>query len=491
MGTSVRVRISQAEFENGIADCRFNLHGRITLNKGDTPYTAQALKLKLNNLWPNLRSWHLIPLGRGYYEFGFSSLEDMRRIWALGVVHIKPGFLRCFRWTKWLLDVDLSDKMFESVVIESEGHALSIQVKYEKYPSFCAHCRMLGHTIQNCLKLSASNQHDATSIRDKAIPATGKVIRNQNQKVKPNPSSHFNMFVQPVVHNSEVHGSPLVADSEQILNISHIVVPDSFVSTNMVPKIVPISLDNTFGILNELEPASDGSTQILSDKELSPENSVRKLDCGNILTWNNSFTMLNEDFPPLNGAAKISEQIGFSTNPGQASIPGNVQKHVDTPSTVLVTKKLRNQSSQAHTTDSISEPDKVQEAPTESWPSQPLHFVSDKSVLNHISGYAMPQPITTYHSSLSADKLPILKPLVYTANACSSEAQRSVDILQKFWGDYTNEEHESSLVCPSAARIKKQKKQTNRQVSPKSTKSEHIQTRSKKGVIKSNPKYCD
>lgn len=183
---------------------------------------------------------------------------------------------------------------------------------------------MLGHSIHNCLKLSASNQQDATSIRDKAIPATSKVIRNQNQKVKPNPTSHFNMSVQPVVHNSEVHGSPLVADREQILNnISQIVVPDSFVSTNMVPKIVPIALDNTFGILNELEPTSDGealvedlnhsadSTQILSDKELSPENSVRKLDCGNILTWNNSFTMFNEDFPLLNGAAKISEQIGL------------------------------------------------------------------------------------------------------------------------------------------------------------------------------------
>ena len=118
---------------------------------------------------------------------------------------------------------------------------------------------------------------------------------------------------------------------------------------------------------------------------------------------------------------------------------------------------------------------------------------SDEQFLAHVSGCAMPQPITTYHTSLSGDKLPVLMPPVHTAVVCSSEAQRSVDILQKFWGDYTNDEHEheSSLVCPSAARIKKQKKQTNRQVSPISTSSEHIQTRSKKGVIKSNPKYCD
>jgi hypothetical protein len=66
---------------------------------------------------------------------------------------------------------------------------------------------------------------------------------------------------------------------------------------------------------------------------------------------------------------------------------------------------------------------------------------------------AMPQPITTYYTSLTADKRPVLEPvntLGHTAVVCSSEAQRSVEILQKFWGDYTNEEHESSLVCPSA-----------------------------------------
>ena len=96
--------------------------------------------------------------------------------------------------------------------------------------------------------------------------------------------------------------------------------------------------------------------------------------------------------------------------------------------------------------------------------------------------------ITTYHTSLIADKLPVLEP-VHAATVCSSAAQRSVDILQKFWGDYTNGEHDSSLVCPTGTKNKKEKKQKNRQVSPKSTSSEHIQTRSKNCVVKSNPKY--
>jgi len=54
---------------------------------------------------------------------------------------------------------------------------------------------------------------------------------------------------------------------------------------------------------------------------------------------------------------------------------------------------------------------------------------------------------------------------------------------------YPNGEHDSSLVCPAATKNRKEKKQTNRQVLLKSINSEHIQTRSKKGVVKSNPKY--
>ena len=96
MGDSVRVKISQAAYESGLAACRFNLHGRLTLHKGDTPLTTLALKSKLNNLWPQLQNWNLIPLGKGFFEFNFNSLEDMRKIWAIGVVNLKPGFMRFY-----------------------------------------------------------------------------------------------------------------------------------------------------------------------------------------------------------------------------------------------------------------------------------------------------------------------------------------------------------------------------------------------------------
>jgi len=54
MSDTVRVKISQDEYEHGIEDCKRNLHARLNLNKGDPPLTTQALKLKLTRLWLNL-----------------------------------------------------------------------------------------------------------------------------------------------------------------------------------------------------------------------------------------------------------------------------------------------------------------------------------------------------------------------------------------------------------------------------------------------------
>jgi hypothetical protein len=83
MGDSVRVTISKAAYESRLAACRTHFHGRLTLHKGDSPVTTQALKEKLNKQWPQLKNWNLIPLGKGFFEFKFSSIEEMRRIWAL------------------------------------------------------------------------------------------------------------------------------------------------------------------------------------------------------------------------------------------------------------------------------------------------------------------------------------------------------------------------------------------------------------------------
>jgi len=100
IGDTVSVKISQDEYESGLESCRSNLHGRLTLHKGDSPLTTKVLKIKLNDLWPSLKNWSVIPLGKGFFKFKFHSVEYMRKILALGVVNRKPGILRFYCWTK-------------------------------------------------------------------------------------------------------------------------------------------------------------------------------------------------------------------------------------------------------------------------------------------------------------------------------------------------------------------------------------------------------
>jgi len=94
------VQIDETNYLAGLEDCKTHIHGRAILSKGDKPLTYLGLTKKLHPVWKALRSWKVIRLGKGFYEFEFASLEDMR--WALGMGSLKLSldFLRLFAWKK-------------------------------------------------------------------------------------------------------------------------------------------------------------------------------------------------------------------------------------------------------------------------------------------------------------------------------------------------------------------------------------------------------
>ena len=57
-------------------------------------------------------------------------------------------------YARILVDVDLSDTIFESVLVEREGYEFSVTVEYERKPAFCPHCKMIGHSIQQCNRIN-------------------------------------------------------------------------------------------------------------------------------------------------------------------------------------------------------------------------------------------------------------------------------------------------------------------------------------------------
>ena len=190
----------------------------MTLQQSNTPLTTQTLKIKLQNLWPCLGDWSVLPLGKGCFEFNFQSVDDMRMVLAQGVINLKPCIIRfsCRSsdlntqsqlqthaqiWVRlmqlpqeyWrektlfeiaygvgtpsiidkatqsrlfgiyariLVDVDMSSKLFDSVILEREGYAFTVEVQYERHPLFCCHDKFIGHTVQQCNKLVTSNVQD-------------------------------------------------------------------------------------------------------------------------------------------------------------------------------------------------------------------------------------------------------------------------------------------------------------------------------------------
>jgi hypothetical protein len=82
-----------------ILDCQKVLNGRFTLPKGSSPVCLLDLKERISKFWQTKGPWSMAPLGKGYFEFVFSSLDDLSAVRSIGSWNLSPGFLRTFAWT--------------------------------------------------------------------------------------------------------------------------------------------------------------------------------------------------------------------------------------------------------------------------------------------------------------------------------------------------------------------------------------------------------
>ena len=176
------------------------------------------------------------PIGKGLFEFEFSTIEEMRSVWSTGSWNLKFGILRLSQWVpdfcpdaqkqsnvqvwirlsdlpreywrektliempisldeptrhkvfghyaRLLVDVDLSKPLHNNILIEREGFAFHVGVVYEKHPEYCNNCQTLDHHISQCNKLKhgknvASNKQDKPKAQEAVIT---KKLTNQGEK---------------------------------------------------------------------------------------------------------------------------------------------------------------------------------------------------------------------------------------------------------------------------------------------------------------------
>ncbi|KAF1879605.1 hypothetical protein Lal_00033262 [Lupinus albus] len=83
-GDVIAIKILEDDYQTGLQRCKTHLHGRLILSKGDTTIKFNDLKSKLVSLWSMIGKWSMISLGRGFDDFSFSSVKDMRSVYAMG-----------------------------------------------------------------------------------------------------------------------------------------------------------------------------------------------------------------------------------------------------------------------------------------------------------------------------------------------------------------------------------------------------------------------
>lgn len=146
----------------------------------------------------------VIPLGKGFYEFSFASLEDLRSVWLVGNWNLQPWSLRLSQWSSnfnpnkvrqthaqcwkrvhefsqeyWdlqllfeivgavgspitldeatksktfghfsciLMDVDLAKTLHLEVMVERESYAFLVKVNYENFFPFVMSAKLLDTT---------------------------------------------------------------------------------------------------------------------------------------------------------------------------------------------------------------------------------------------------------------------------------------------------------------------------------------------------------
>lgn len=215
-GDNFAISIPDEEYEMGMEGCKYNLHARILWPKGSTPLTVVALRAKLQPAWKNLGRWGITSIGKGFYEFIFSSIEDANSVRSVGSWNLKPGILKLFAWTHdfnpsliqnstaqvwvriyglsqeyWrpkilfaiassvgtplctdavtskpamdrtfghfarvLVDMDLSNDLKYKVLVERKGYAFFVELGYDNLPAFCSNCKITGHNIEKCRKVN-------------------------------------------------------------------------------------------------------------------------------------------------------------------------------------------------------------------------------------------------------------------------------------------------------------------------------------------------
>lgn len=225
-GDYLSVNIDDSLHQQGVKKLEQSLMGRMILKQGTKPMATPILKDTVDRVWNIEGDWHLITLGKGYFNIQFLNHSEYERIFRKRSWQIEFELFRLQRWTPefnpyklasplvnvWvriyeipqeyfhehiieaiasvlgnvismdqrtkdgtmchyarvLVELDLWKEKEHYIMFERSGHCSIASVGYEPHPDFCSFCQVVGHSIHVCRSNKHKGPNDGKDNKDPA-----------------------------------------------------------------------------------------------------------------------------------------------------------------------------------------------------------------------------------------------------------------------------------------------------------------------------------
>ncbi|CAI8583581.1 unnamed protein product [Vicia faba] len=131
---------------------------------------VQHIRVKLSALWSSFAKWGITFIGKGFYKFSFSNLEDVRRVRFMPSWNFNPCLLKLFPWTRDFIPRNVKNtsaqELRDKILVERVGFAFFVDIEYEKLPDLCNYCRIIGHSEAYCRRATNRDEKENNKKND-------------------------------------------------------------------------------------------------------------------------------------------------------------------------------------------------------------------------------------------------------------------------------------------------------------------------------------
>jgi len=157
------------------------------------------------------------------------TLKEVASVVGTTISFDAPARNRAFRhYAQILVDIDLSKRVYDEILVEREGFAFKVEVQYERHPFFCHHFYVIGHNVTKCKWLHLNAAKDVERGKNQVTEPNNKATL-QPRGAKGASSSGMFKYVAvetaPAAPNKDVAASSF---SFALQNVSDVIPPSCF-----------------------------------------------------------------------------------------------------------------------------------------------------------------------------------------------------------------------------------------------------------------------